>query len=206
MRMRASALLLTMLVALGGCAGTDQADGVTTDVDAEVLANANAKHPVTSADAREYRRFTSLQEMQAGSELVVVANVVETGVGRTIEGDGVDRFTMRNVHIVVEQVLAGQEVSAGSRLLVEEEGWTASGIAYSLNDSKWANVADRAIFFLVRSTDSAWTLSNSQSRFFLGDDGTVWSNARVPDQASPFIQAATALRGDALVAAIDQLG
>ena len=112
--------------------------------------------------------------MVAASPIIVDATVVEVTRGRIV-GPREDPIQFRELELDVHEVLVGS--LASDAVMLEEEGWSGADlqVSFSINDSRWANVGDRALWFIIDKGGAEagyYRLVNSQSRFFLlGTDG-----------------------------------
>jgi hypothetical protein len=129
-------------------------------------------------------QFSSLDEMVAASDAIVVGRVTATERGRLI-GDPADGGVIsRLVTITVTDVLAGV---VGTTLIVEEEGWLTDGTSITVNGVAPSQAGDEGVWFLDLTDDAelpAFLVINSQGRFLVADDGTL----RGGDQRDVLVQ------------------
>jgi len=91
--------------------------------------------------------------------------------------------------------------STPASVLVEEEGWLASGVGYTMNDIGWSAVGDTGYFFLHQKSDrpGAYRLTASNGRALIaggavrvsGEDHSPWPQGVGPDQLDRAVRAAT---------------
>ncbi len=93
-------------------------------------------------------RLTSLEDLVAASDVVVLAEVVATQRGRVFGDPGGETIESRVVTLEVSKVLAGRAPSHG-RVLVEEEGWLQDGSPLIVDGAAPSAVGDSGIWFLV---------------------------------------------------------
>lgn len=142
--------------------------------------------------------YTTLAEMMAASDLVLVGEVRGVGDGRTITDptDPVVGIHTRLVDVEVLQLLAGD---ASGTVVVEEEEALLDGTPIVVNGVAPSRVGDRGVYFLVASDDPAapyHALVGEQGRYLL--DG-----ARLRPSGNDALSRSLAARGfDGLVAAI----
>jgi hypothetical protein len=184
-RLSSIAMSTLALALASGCAGPQPEAGMPAG-GSPVLETAQ---PSVDMQVRESALFDSLTAMTAGSDLVIRGRVTRIERGRTIEADKVDSFTFRSVYVEVDDVLRGTTPSGSPKeVLIEEEGWTAEGVGYSLNGSKWAQTGDEAIFFLTFKEENAtYRLVNSQGRLFIRPGGELIANSVDPHEVPSYI-------------------
>jgi hypothetical protein len=121
--------------------------------------------------------LTTLDDLIAASDAVVRGTVRATERGRWF-GDGASgpRIRSRLVTLDVDEVLAGQGVTAGSTVLVEEEGWTEDGNPLVVDGAEPSRAGDEGIWFLVDpgdDTTDALIVVNAEGRYLVSPDGSV---------------------------------
>jgi hypothetical protein len=132
---------------------------------AAVLLAACAGPTYREVQASEPYDFTSLEQMMATSELVVLGTVEDVRLGR-IAGAGTEgEFQILDVILRVERVLWGQEDS--ELLVVEEDGWELDDkdqIPMAVNGLLPSEKGDRGVYFLVQG-GTGYQYVGSQGRF-----------------------------------------
>jgi len=126
-------------------------------------------------------QFADLQALVDASDLVVTGRVVADETGRLF-GDGASGSAVRSHVLTLEldEVMVGEAAAipkdAPAVVLVEEEHSLADGTPVAIDGMRRTRAGDRGVWFLTASTDPdfpGYALVNTQSRYLLGDDGTV---------------------------------
>jgi hypothetical protein len=124
-------------------------------------------------EATSIYQFSSLDEMVAASDAIVVGRVSATERGRLVGDPANGGVISRLVTVTVDEVLAG---TIGSTIIVEEEGWLTDNTPITVNGVAPSNVGDEGLWFLDLNDDAelpSFLVINSQGRFLFADDGTV---------------------------------
>ena len=100
--------------------------------------------PDTVAVADWSYHFTSLEEMVATSDLVVLGEVtaIERGPMPTDDPDGIG---LRNVTVTISETLKG--TAPGTTVVIGESGYHADG-SFELADMPWSRLGDIGVFSL----------------------------------------------------------
>jgi hypothetical protein len=180
-----TAVVLGAVVATGSWAGGDHPAPTATTGAAPVGISAESIH-----------QFASLDELVAGSDLVVRGHVVSTARGRAV-GGGDNAVVSRIVTIAVDDVLAGS--TPASTVLVEEEGWLLDGRAVEVNGLSPSEEGLDAIWFLEALPGEVplYLVVNHQGRYAV--DGPRLRGAAWPD---PLIEELATLGPAGLSAAV----
>ena len=134
-----------------------------------VLATRDDPSEPTTVDveATSIYQFSSLDEMVAASDAIVVGRVTATERGRLI-GDPADGGVIsRLVTISVTEVLAGDTART---VIVEEEGWLTDGTPITVNGVAPSEAGDEGLWFLDSTDDAelpSYLVINSQGRFLV---------------------------------------
>jgi hypothetical protein len=126
-------------------------------------------------DARsDAPRFTTVAELTAAADLVVVGEVTASERGRWF-GDGGDgaRIQSRLATLRVDEVVRGPDAVDGTDLLVEEEGWLEDGRALAIDGAPPTRVGDAGVWFLIDpgdATTDAWIVVSAQGRYVASGD------------------------------------
>lgn len=109
---------------------------------------AAAEKPDTIAHgAWWFYHFTSLEDMVATSDLVVVGEVTAIERGRfSPDPDPTSRIGYRNVTLTISETLKGS--TPGSTVVVEESAYFGDGISFEYHDMPWSQLGDVGVFFL----------------------------------------------------------
>lgn len=131
------------------------------------------------AVASDAPRLASLQQLVAGSDLIVRARVVRTERGRVF-GDpgGGSAIESRVVTLEVVRVLGGtdrpeQRPAAGDRLRLEEEGWTLEGAPLVVDGLGPSREGDDAIWFLTgvgTDEEARYVVVSAEGRYLVDGD------------------------------------
>ena len=107
--------------------------------------------------------FTSLDELVAASDVVVVATVADVADGRTLTaaGDPDAGIRTRLVELAVQQTLAGE---AGEPLIVEEASQLLDGTPVVVDGMEPLAEGDQAVWFLVAGGDARGALPRRRQR------------------------------------------
>ena len=90
--------------------------------------------------------FTSLEELIATSDLVVVGEVTAVERGRVQpDPDPASRIGLRDVTLTISETLKG--TAPGAAIVIEEIGYDADG-SFELDDMPWSQLGDVGVFFL----------------------------------------------------------
>lgn len=96
--------------------------------------------------ARWHYHFTSLEELVATSDLVVVGEVTAVERGRLQpDPDPASRIGLRDVTLAISETLKG--TAPGTAIVIEEVGYDADG-SFELDDMPWSQLGDVGVFFL----------------------------------------------------------
>jgi hypothetical protein len=117
--------------------------------------------------------YTTLADLVAASDLVVVATVTELADGRTLTdpADPDAGIRTRLVTVEVSQVLAG---TAPAPLVIEEEAALLDGTPIVVNGVEPSRRGDRGVYFLVAggTADAPYhALVNEQGRYLVAGTG-----------------------------------
>jgi hypothetical protein len=135
-------------------------------------------------EATSIYQFSSLDEMVAASDAIVVGRVTATERGRLVGDPANGGVISRLVTVTVDEVLAGV---AGATIVVEEEGWLTDDTPITVNGVAASRVGDEGLWFLDINDDAelpSFLVINSQGRFLIADDGTL----RGGDQRDVLVQ------------------
>lgn len=132
-------------------------------------------------------------------DLVFRGTVTAVAPGRAVGPSASEQIRFREVTIRVDEVVRST-ASTPASVLVEEEGWLASGVGYTMNDIGWSAVGDTGYFFLHQKSDrpGAYRLTASNGRALIaggavrvsGEDHSPWPQGVGPDQLDRAVRAA----------------
>lgn len=143
--------------------------------------------------------FTSLDELRAASDLIVLGEVTGVAEGRTITAPGDPAAGIRTRLLTVEVTRALQG-AVPSVVVVEEEAALLDGTPIVVNGMAPGAVGDRGVYFLVAGSDPAapyHAVVNEQGRYLV--DGVQLRPAAADD---PLAARLAALGLNGLVAAV----
>lgn len=110
--------------------------------------------------------FDTVDELVAAADLVVLAEVVDAGPGRTV-GTGDDGIVTRFVELQVVEAVVGE---ASGVVVLEEPATLLDGTPIVVDDVAPTEVGRRGVFFLVRDDTATFTaLVGEQGRFLVVD-------------------------------------
>jgi hypothetical protein len=173
---------------------------VAGGVAAAVLARQTDPTPVRApldVQAQSIFAFTTIGEMTAASDLVVVGSVAAVAEGRLIGSPGGTSVRSQFTTITVQRVLAGVAPAA---VVIEEEAALADGTPITVNGVAPSEVGDRAVWFLDQlegEESPVYLVINSQGRVL--DEG---GRAVGGDQRDALVQAIQRLGFDAVIAEV----
>ena len=183
-------------------------DGDTPDLPATAGpatsgASGQSQRPESLEVSSDAPRYRTLESLIAASDLVIEATVVDTAEGRWF-GDPADgdasMIMSRLVTLDVGKVLVGRAPQARS-VLLEEEGWTASGETLVVDGLSVAEPGSTGIWFLVEGGDAevgAYVVVGSQGRYLI--EGGELNGASGDD---PLVRTLSSLSPSELVAAVE---
>lgn len=123
--------------------------------------------PTHTAVGKEMVVFPDVATMTATSDLVVRATVSQIRRGRTVGPEDAP-ITFREVSLDIGSVVYQRPGRAvPSSVVVEEEGWTAEGLGFTMNGVAWSRTGDTGYFFLHRKSDArdgTYRLAGSHGR------------------------------------------
>ena len=182
---------------LSPAAAPDAAPGASAGASAAAPAGGLAAAPSVRAFGKEVLAPESLAAMASASDLVFRGTVTAVAPGRAVGPSASEQIRFREVTISRR----GGAVHRPTRsVLVEEEGWLASGVGYTMNDIGWSAVGDTGYFFLHQKSDrpGAYRLTASNGRALIaggavrvsGEDHSPWPQGVGPDQLDRAVRAA----------------
>jgi hypothetical protein len=139
-------------------------------------------------EATSIYQFSSLDEMVAASDAIVVGRVTATERGRLVGDPANGGVISRLVTVTVDEVLAGV---AGATIVVEEEGWLTDDTPITVNGVAASKVGDEGVWFLDMNDDAelpSFLVINSQGRFLFADGGTDVGTVKGGDQRDSLVQ------------------
>jgi hypothetical protein len=160
--------------------------------------------------------FGDLTAMLAASDVVLSGRVIAAESGRvfggvdTDGGAGNNAIRSRVLTLEVGEVIASRDPAihptAGTVVLVEEEGTLLDGTALVVDGVRRTRVGDAGIWFLAASRDPefpGFTVVNSQGRYLLADPADESEGAlRGGDRSDALVRRLEALGLDGLAAAV----
>lgn len=163
---------LPVLVAVGASFGPALADAV--------LRNEQEPAPV-AVSSDDVAPFTTVADLVAASDAVVLAEVLETVEGRVLTDPAAPDAGVRTrlADLRVVEVLAG---AAPQRLVLEEVATLLDGTPVRVDGASAVAAGERGVFFLVAGrTESAphWGVVGAQGRYLVRGD-TLESGASDP--------------------------
>jgi hypothetical protein len=116
--------------------------------------------------------YSSLKELAAHSELVVVGTVTSSGIGKVFDDDPTGEYPTRLLHTAVgiEESLRGSIASDEVTIVTDELAFAAPNL------TDWREPGTRVLLFLTPSTETTGyyvltNLNNTQTAYFVqGDD------------------------------------
>ncbi|HPZ68456.1 MAG: hypothetical protein KBG78_06890 [Dermatophilaceae bacterium] len=184
---------------LSPAAAPDAAPGASAGASAAAPAGGLAAAPSVRAFGKEVLAPESLAAMASASDLVFRGTVTAVAPGRAVGPSASEQIRFREVTIRVDEVVRST-ASTPASVLVEEEGWLASGVGYTMNDIGWSAVGDTGYFFLHQKSDrpGAYRLTASNGRALIaggavrvsGEDHSPWPQGVGPDQLDRAVRAA----------------
>ena len=107
---------------------------------------AEEKPDTIAHSGRWHYHFTSLEELVATSDLVVVGEVTGIERGRVLpDPDPASRIGLRDVTLAISETIKG--TAPGAAVVIEEVGYDADG-SFELDDMPWSQLGDVGVFFL----------------------------------------------------------
>lgn len=161
--------------------------------------------PAPVAVSSDAPRYSTLEELEAASDVVVRGRVATTERGRLFGDPGShSAVESRLVTLEVAEVLGGDGVTEGTVVLVEEEGWLPDGAPLVVDGAAPSAVGDDGIWFLVVGGDrelSAHVIVNAQGRYLVDEAGHL----RGVEGGDPLVAELSALTVDELAARVRAL-
>ena len=134
MTRRVCAVLAVAAMLASACSGSESRS--VADEKPDTIAHAGMWH----------YNFTSLEEMTATADLVVLGEVTAIERGRTLPSDDPESaITVRDVTIAITEALKG--TASGATVVIEESGYDSNG-SFELDEMPWSRIGDIGVFFL----------------------------------------------------------